>query len=161
MLAVEGCAVMEVADEEKALKAHVTARALLCWGLYLAQACLVGCKCLARVAVFAGSERDWAFWTVTALAAAAPLAETQALGALLGQALERRRAERGWATGESRKPREARLGDMMSLVLLDWHLVLLALSGLTVARCMAGLTLLMCDGSCSAARRKASVNRQR
>ena len=32
--------------EEKALKAHVTARALLCWGLYLAQACCRICKVL-------------------------------------------------------------------------------------------------------------------
>ena len=131
----------EAEEAKKALEAHVAARAVMVWCVYAAQLLLVGVKCLARVSVFQGSEGSdsEAFWGATAVAVLLPFLEARAGTALLWAALEKKTAgsassgDGAPGDGGESKGRQARLGDMFALVLIDWHLMLLAVSGLTVA----------------------------
>ena len=124
---------IEMNETEKTLVAHVGARSMLVWCLFFAQALLVGCKCLTRISIFAGRGSDWSYWVAVTLALFLPALQAQAMVKLLSGALEARRRREGWLAKDGRRQQEARLGDMMQLVLIDWPLLVFAISGLTVA----------------------------
>jgi len=109
------------------------------WVGCAAQVGFVIAKLLARLCALAGSAGDGWFWAAACGAGIlAPSAEAWLACAALGETAARHARDRGWtsAAGDAEKRAEGRkatVGDMLLYLRMDWPLILVALSGLTVA----------------------------